>query len=185
MKEVIKDKTLLYNTIAKGDPEAFANLYDRHVAEVYRFVFFKLSNKEEAEDITSDVFLQLWRYLQEEGRRVKNFRGLLYQIARNKIIDTYRARAKKQEVSLEVVLELPLESINSVSDRLAEQGEMERIFRAVKKMKEEYQEVIVLRYINELTIGEIADALGKKRTAVRVTLHRATKKLKELLEPSL
>ena len=83
------DRYLLYRIRALRDPEAFARLYDKYVSQIYRFVLLKLPSKEDAEDLTSETFLKSWRYLQE-NREVTEFRGLLYRIARNAIVDWYR-----------------------------------------------------------------------------------------------
>jgi DNA-directed RNA polymerase specialized sigma24 family protein len=78
MKELIEEKLLLYKVQTEKDAEAFALLYDRYVDQVYRFVFFKLSHKQEAEDVTGDVFLKCWQFLTgEKGKTVRNFRSLL------------------------------------------------------------------------------------------------------------
>ena len=67
-------------------------------------------------------------------------------------------------------------------ERLEASGEIEEIMKALKKMKLEYQEAVLLHYIEELSAGEVARILGKSQINIRVTLHRALKKLKELLE---
>ena len=86
MKRLVKEKVLLYKVQIKKDPEAFGELYDFYIEPIYRFVFFKLSNKEDAEDITSEVFLKSWNYLIETENKINNFRQLIYTIARNREI---------------------------------------------------------------------------------------------------
>lgn len=174
----IPEKILLYKLQIEGDADAYGKLYDRYVKQIYRFVYFKVSTHEEAEDITSEVFLKAWNYLQEK-KEVTSFSGLLYRIARNSIIDLYRARSAKPETAL------------GESDDQGDEGkwqfaienkiEAQKLLRALKKLKQEYREVITLRYIDELEISEIAVIIGKGNIAVRVALHRAVKKLQELL----
>jgi DNA-directed RNA polymerase specialized sigma24 family protein len=69
------DTILLHRVEANHDPEAFAELYDRYVKQIYRFIYFKVSGHEEAEDLTADVFLKTWNYIQE-GKEVKSFSGI-------------------------------------------------------------------------------------------------------------
>lgn len=171
---------LLFRIRSRKDSEAFGQLYDLYIQKIYRFVFLKVSDKEEAEDITSDVFLKVWNLLIDEDKQeVKHVSALLYRIARNAVIDFYR---KKQHVA-----KIDIETVEEIGEydkhiQAVEQGhETQRIFEALKKMKREYQEVITMKYIDELTIGEIAEIVGKKHIAVRVTLHRAMKVLKEIL----
>lgn len=179
MSGKITDKILLYKLQTKQDPEAFAALYDKYVKQIYRFVYFKVRGREEAEDITSEVFLKAWNYLQEQPE-VKSFSGLLYRIARNCIIDLYRAKAAKPEHLLSPEFEVG-DSGKWYAD-VTMKAEAATVVQGLKKLKQEYQEVITLKYVDELDIDEIAEITGKGKIATRVTLHRALKKLKALME---
>ncbi len=178
MTGTISEKKLLYQLYTKRDPEAYAALYDLYVKRIYRFVYFKVSSHEEAEDITSDVFLKAWNFLQDNPE-VKSFSGLLYRIARNSIIDLYRTRSSKPESRLDEDTDVGDGGrwYIDVTDKI----ETQKVLVAIKKLKQEYQEVITLKYIDELDIDEIVEITGKGKIAIRVTLHRALKKLKDLL----
>jgi RNA polymerase sigma-70 factor, ECF subfamily len=181
MTSTVKDKILLYRIRSQKDKAAFAELYDKYVESVYRFVYFKISNPTEAEDVTSEVFLKAWDYLTKTpDRSINSFRGLVYKIARNCVIDVYRDRAKRQEFSIEAVPDL--QSSEDIASNVEINYELERITVTMLKLKQEYQEVIQLKHIEGLSIREIASVLGKRSGAIRVTLHRAIKKLKELSE---
>jgi len=181
MKESFQEKKLLFLIRTKKDAEAFALLYDNYVESLYRFIFFKLSDKDAAQDVTSDVFLQMWQYLTTSDRTVSSFRGLLYQTARNKIIDVYRARAKVQTVHLDDVQELPDETQSS-EIRVSLDQDIQQLFALTQRLKQDYQEVILFRYVEDLSIKEIADIMDKRPTAVRVMLHRATTRLRALVD---
>ena len=180
----MNEKLLLYKVRIKRDPDAYGLLYDLYVKKIYRFIFFKISSREEAEDLTSEVFLKAWNYLVENSdQEIKSFASFIYRIARNLVVDFYRERAKRvAESPLDTVSEILVVSSENVQERLAVDEEMETIMRALKKMKLEYQEAVLLHYIEELSAGEVARILGKSQISVRVTLHRALKKLRELLE---
>jgi len=177
MKTLVTEKILVYKVRTKRDPDAFSKLYDFYIEPIYRFVYFKLSNKEDSEDITSEVFLKAWNYLISEEKEVNNFRQLIYRIARNRVIDVYRERAKKSECSIETIEIAATDNIIH-SIELAE--EKVELINTIKKLKHEYQEVIHLRYVEGLSVRDIAVILDKKYANVRVILHRAIKKLKEL-----
>lgn len=181
MLSSISENILLYKLKAYKDPEAFAALYDIYVKRIYRFVYFKVSSHEEAEDITSEVFLKAWNYINDD-KEVKSFSGLLYKIARNCVIDLYRHKAGKAETILISSLPEGLEIGDSgkTVGGLHTQLEAEDLIKVIKKLKLEYQEVLTLRYVDELQIEEIAEITGKGNISVRVTLHRALKKLKKL-----
>lgn len=177
----LTEKILLYQLRTKHDPESYAKLYDAYVNRIYRFVYFKVSSHEEAEDITSDVFLKAWHYVQE-NKEIKSFSGLLYRIARNCVVDLYRKKAAKPENLLDEDDEL-----NEVGDSgkwLEIENtklESEKVLKNLKKLKQEYQEVITFRYVDELEIEEISEIMDKSKIAIRVTLHRALKKLQEMM----
>ncbi len=182
MSDEFNEELLLHRVQVKKDPDAFGALYDVYVKRIYRFVYFKVSSHEEAEDITADVFLKTWNYLQERKRQeIKSFGGLLYRIARNCIIDLYRSRAPGADwriVEGEVEMGDGGRWYGAARDKI----ETEQILLCLKKLKQEYQEVITLRYVDELEIDEIAEITGKGKIAVRVTLHRALKKLRTMMK---
>jgi len=181
MKKPLTEKWLLYKIVTKKDAEAFGILYNTYIERIYRFVYFKLGNREEAEDATNDIFLRTWNYLiNNPQKQVQSLSGLLYSIARNTIIDIYRERAKKQLVHLEPEEMEKIQSEENLLEVIETSQETARIEKHLRSLKQEYQEVIILHYIEELTISEIAQMLGKKPLNVRVLLHRAVKKLKTL-----
>lgn len=184
-RNTIAEKLLLLKLRTTEDPEAFAKLYDTYAKRIYSFVFFKVSNREEAEDITSEVFLKAWRYINEK-KKIESFSGLLYKLARNSVIDLYRSKSRQKEtLSINTEIEIELGDggkwKEDLGDELVNKLEMQKIVGALQKLKQEYREVVTLRYVDELEVSEIAEITGKGHIAIRVTLHRGLKKLKELL----
>ena len=183
MNGPLSEKWLLYKIVTKKDADAFAVIYNSYVERIYRFVYFKLGSREEAEDATNDIFLRTWHYLiNGQSKQVKSVSGLLYTIARNVVVDMYRDKARRQTVSLQNEEVEKISSSDNVLEKLAIKGESAHIEKALRSMKQEYQEVILLHFIEELSFKEIAEMLGKNPLNVRVLLHRALKKLKEMLE---
>ncbi len=180
----LREKRLLYRVEAKQDADAFAELYDAFVDRIYRFVALKVAHKEEAEDVTSEVFMKAWQYL-TSGRhdRVESVSGLFYTIARTTIVDLYRKRATRREDAIEEAASIPdRKDTNATMDTTIDYT---HLLKKIKQLKQEYQEVILLKYIEEYSTAEIAKILGKKRTAVRVTLHRAMKVLERKVTENL
>ncbi len=175
------EKNLFLRLKKYQDKEAFLAAYDLYSDQIFRFIFFKIGNREEAQDLTSATFLKCWGYVQEGKLRssddYKSLRSFLYKIARNLTIDYYRQ--SKPYSSLEEAEETVLDfsSVASDTDRALE---LEFITSKLKELKSEYRNILVLKYINELTIKEIADILDKTRGNVRVTLYRALEALKNL-----
>lgn len=178
------EKKLVYRVRVHKDTEAFGELYDRYVSKIYRFIYLKVSHKEEAEDIASDVFLKTWNYLtdvqREADKEIESFSGLIYTIARTSLIDFFRSRARRKECTIEV-----LEAVahdGNIEESTAREQEVEVVLKNLKMMKREYQEIIVLKYIEELSTTEISYILDKSKVSIRVTLHRALKILKKMIE---
>lgn len=183
MKVNFSDKQLVFRVIAKKDPDAYAHIYDRYVDALYRFILFKVSEREIAEDLTSDVFLKTWQYLIEYTGEIENIRSLLYKIARNRIIDFYRKRATMSESSLDQLTQ-PIPD-SAIAEAIKQNAEAQHMMKLLQQLKSDYQEVIMLKYIEGFSTKEISQILEKNQSAVRVTLYRAIKRLKSLSSPEL
>lgn len=175
-----KEKALLVR-IKKKDPQAFSEVYDLYITPIYRFIYFKVATKQDAEDLTSEVFLKIWQYITETEEEIQNLRALLYRTARNLVIDFYSRSAKRDLTQdLEVLETIRDERQQSLLSQIDVAFEMQDIEKVLRQLKDEYREVIILRYIEELSIAEIAKVLQKSKGSVRVLLHRALKVAKEL-----
>lgn len=163
----------------KGEAEPFGQLYDHYIAPIYRFVLVKVNNRAEAEDLTHDVFLSAWQNLKGYKHKGFPFSSWLYQIARNKVIDHYRTR--KPHASIENLDEDLLKVVGVVETNLNVVLEIEQVQKAITQLSPEQQDVIILKFTEDLSNEEIADALGKTEGAVRLLQHRAVNNLKALL----
>ncbi|RJP45637.1 sigma-70 family RNA polymerase sigma factor [Candidatus Parcubacteria bacterium] len=162
----------------KGRSSAFGLLYDHYQPKIYRFVLIKVGRREEAEDLTHQVFLQALQNIRTYEPLGFPFSSWLYRIARNQIIDHYRTR--RVEVELEDAEEGLL--VHSDASGSAERSlELERVRKAIAALKPEHQDIIVLRFVEDLPVKEVAMALEKSEGAVKVAQHRALKALREIL----
>lgn len=179
-----KDKQTL-SRLKNRDKEAFIEVYDANVKDINRFVYFKIGNREEANDLTSMIFLKAWNHIQNKTLEdAKTLRALLYKIARNAIVDYYRENGNKITISLdneEHKIDVS-DDVKPTPDRLDEEADLELIRRQLPYLKEEYREVIVMKFINDLSLEEIADISGKSKGSVRVLIHRALNALRELVD---
>lgn len=180
MKRKIIDKILILKT-RSGDEKAFAKIYDAYFDAIYRFIYFKV-NSEQAYDLTSETFFKVWQYI-FKNNKIENLRAFLYQVARNSVIDYYRQDKSKKTIALDQVDEKSLidHKLNPHS-RLELAYDLKEIEQALKRIKESSREIIIMKYVSELSIKEIAEVLNKSRGAVRVMLHRAMKELRNQIE---
>ena len=142
---------LLLIRLKKKDPEAFGQIYDLYVTPIYRFIYFKVSSRQDAEDLTSEVFLKIWQYIAESDHEIENLRALLYRTARNLVIDTYRRKARADLVQdVEILDNIEDERQQSLLTRVDIKLEMKSIEAVLRQMKDEYREIIILRFVEEL-----------------------------------
>ncbi len=160
--------------------QLFEQAYQQYSPGIFRFIYFKVSDHGLAEDFTADTFTRFWKLL-ASGKSIQNDKALLYFIARGIVIDHYRKKQLSQNVSLDTIDERLLGVLVGTEDNLSTKQDLNRIYTRLKEIKKEYQDVLLLHYVEDLKISEIADILHKKENAVRVLLHRALKALKEIL----
>lgn len=157
----------------------FSKIYDRYVDGIYRFIFLKVSSVETAQDLTSETFLRGWKAFETSQKSIDNPQAFLYRIARNLIVDFYRDKNKAQVVSAEYV-QIADPSQNS-EEKAKIDSDMRGIHQALAGLKDDYQNVIIWRYLDNLSVPEVAKLLNKSEKTTRVTLHRALKSLKSRL----
>lgn len=172
-----------HNLIArsvKGDGEAFGILYDHYHPRIYRFVYLKVGRREEAEDLAHQVFLHAWERFPSYTDRGYPLGSWLYRIARNAVIDHYRTR--REAVPIED-LDPELFTDGSDIESAAEEGlTLSDVRAALTALKPAHQDIIILRFVDELSLKEAAEALGKSEGAAKLLQHRATRELKKRLD---
>lgn len=158
-----------------GDPRAAEQLIRAHYDEIYRFAYRQTGHKEDAMDLTQEIFLAVLRALPAYDRRKAAFRTWLFRIAANKSIDA-RRRAKPPALDLDD-LALPLETdfAAQVEDRLL----LEKIEAYVSALDPQTQAVYRLRLYGEKTFPEIAAILGQSQPAVKAQYYRLMGRLRK------
>ncbi len=177
----MEEERKLISRAKEGKEEAFGQLYDKYMPAIYRFVFLKVGGqKAQAEDICHEVFLNAWQNIRNFKFQGYPFSSWLYRIAGNAVIDYYRTR--KVNVDIENIPEEPAVETASLAERMDDRLELENIQQYLKKLEPNYQDVLIMKFVEELSNKEIAVALEKSEGAVRVIQHRALKQLKKYIE---
>lgn len=161
----------------RGDEAAFAELYDRHYDRVYRHVYYRVGRSQDAEDLTQQVFLQAWRAVGRYRQTGSSFAAWLLAIAHNAIMSFFRRN--KVAFSLEHDLAAGREDGSRQHEAHAER---ERVRQAIRRLKPDQQQVVTMRFLEDLPYGDVASALGKSEVNVRVIQHRALQDLRRILE---
>ena len=162
-----------------GDTAAFGSLYERHMDGIYRYVYYRVSDRDEAEDLTETIFVKAWEALPRYRPQGATFRAWLYRIARNTVIDRHRTR--KEVVPLEQArgwLDLEASSPEAAAEAAQESA---RLGAALARLRPRLREVILHRFVAGLSHAETAQAMGLRVGHVRVLQHRALKQMRDLL----
>ena len=169
-----------YNTkplMARNDQnEIFLKAYTDYSDAIFRHCYFRLYARDRAKDLTQETFMRAWEYI-AKGNTVDNIRAFLYRIANNLVIDESR---KKTSVSLEVMREQGFEPSFETASAMDTVIEAKRVIAAFKRIDPAYRDIVLMRYIDDMTPKEIAHVLGESENAVSVRIHRGIKKIKEL-----
>jgi RNA polymerase sigma-70 factor (ECF subfamily) len=161
----------------QNSEEEFLKLYDDEADALYRFVFLRINDHDRALDIVQETYLRVWRALCEGGE-IKVLRPFLFATARNLLIDTYRQDGRRQTDSLDRFFEEGGELEDDLLSTPYVQFDIDRAKQLLAELDPpEYREVILLRYVEELTPKEIAQAEGVSENVVSVRINRAMKKL--------
>jgi len=162
-----------------GDTEAFGRLYDIYADRIYRHIYYRTSNVEDARDLTQEVFLKAWHGLPRFQRNKASFLSWLFTIAHNRVIDYYRTKKYHSYLDNEIVME---DRGKGPQELVEAKFTQQQVRRAILQLPEEQQQVILMSFIEGFEYSEIAAALNKTEGNIRVIMHRALKRMREILD---
>jgi len=161
------DERLLIEA-AQSDPTRFGDLYEDNFARVYAFIARRVHNRQETQDITSQVFAKALANLQQFEWQGKPFAAWLYRLAANAISDHYRAKSR----------ELPWQQPEITPDEIEIAEKRAMLSRCLEHLPAEQRRVVILRFFEEKSVREIAEQLGKSEGAIKQLQFRALQKLR-------
>lgn len=162
----------LVRSYQDGNTSVFADIYELLVADIYRYIYFRVSTKEQAEDLCQSVFTRIYE-------KIHTFTGVyfkawVYTIAKHMIIDHYR----KETIHHSIDEVMP----PSVDDNQDAVLTAVTVRTYLSELPDRYREILLLRYIEDVSIADTAKILGMSTANVRVLSHRALTKLRELMQ---
>ncbi|GAI42433.1 unnamed protein product [marine sediment metagenome] len=173
----MQDEESLVRRAQHRDQEAFAQLYEEHFDKIYRYVTLKIGNETEAEDMTQQVFLNALQSISSFKWKGIPFSAWLFRIAHNQVVDYWRSKKRTT-----VPLDESLVSNDNNPQLLTEQKlDIEQLILATKQLTELQRDVISLRFAGELSIAQVAKAMGKSQGAVKALQHSAIVALRKTL----
>jgi len=158
--------------------EAFLKAYESHSDALFRYILFRISDSERAAELVQDVFLKTWKYI-SDGQTVDNIKAFLYKTAGNIVIDEYRRR--KSEDSLEALEEnIRFEVSFDDTDAWADRLDGAQAITMLGTLPKDYRDAVYLRFVEELSISEIAQITGQSENLIGVRIHRGIAKLQKI-----
>src|SRR5512146_257367 len=161
----LSDDEVLERAI-QGDPEAFSILYERYVKRIYNYVFYRTGNPYDAEDLTERVFHRAFGHIQTYNNRGVPFSAWLYRIAHNLVANWHRDNSRRKEVPLE-----DQKNLHQRSDHpeisLVNSQEQEMLLKLIRRLPEDRQQLIILKFVEHLSNGEVATIMGRSEGAIK------------------
>ena len=163
--------------------ETFAVLYEEFMPKVFRYFQYRINSMQLAEDLTSTVFEKALTNFSKYSSDKASFSTWIFSIARNTVIDHYRARGRKQAFSLEKVVNIP-SSDSSPEEELERKEELKKLRVGLSVLSREVQEIISLKFSSEMNNRQIAKILGLSESNVGTKLYRAVRKIRDSFQES-
>ncbi len=171
----------LVREVKDGSHDAFSELYDIFIDSIYRYVFYRVKN-EDAEDLTETVFLKVWENIRSyKEKKDVYFSSWIFRIAHNVVIDYYRA--SKDKMVSEIDISIPdMDREHNPLRKTEKHLDQEILRNALNRLKKGYQDILIYKFINDLSNAEIAEVLGQSEGSIRIIQFRALKALKQEFE---
>ncbi len=171
----------LMHLVRKGELDSLSELFNRHHKKLYNFFLQLTSDAALSEDLTQNVFERIIKY-RSSFRADSTFKAWMYTIARNVRIDHFRLNKVKIDEGTQLTdLEI---TVKNIHEQLEQKERSKALQKAIRQLKPEYREVLLLGWFEKMTYAEVGAVLGLTVSNVKVRMHRAIKQLKNNLGKS-
>jgi RNA polymerase sigma-70 factor (ECF subfamily) len=155
---------------AKQDPSAFGLLYERYVNKIYSYIYYRVGNHQDAEDLTSRTFFRALRHIGNYEDRGAPVSAWFYRIAHNLVANWHRDQGRHQVVSLEIA---PIEEFpDSPETKTVENEARERLLSVVRRLPADRQRLLVLKFTARMSNAEIGAIMDRTEGAIKSLYHR-------------
>ena len=158
--------------------QQFTQAYQAYADAIFRYCYYRVFDREKAKDYMQEAYCRTWKYI-SEGKTIENIRAFLYRTASNIIIDEAR---KKKSISLDYIMEKGFAASHDPREKTEHYFMGKEIIGIVKSLEEKYRDVILLKYVEDLSTKEIALILNETENNVYVRINRAIVKVREIVQ---
>jgi RNA polymerase sigma-70 factor (ECF subfamily) len=173
------DDAVLESAIG-GDSAAFGLLYERYVTRIYNYIYYRVGNVNEAEDLTERVFLRALRHIGNYSHRGLPFSAWLYRIAHNLVANWHRDNSRRKDVPLDEGL-LISQHFNFPEQELLRGEERDRLLEVIHMLPADRQELLILKFVDNLSNAEIGNVMGRTEGAIKSLYHRTLLSIRDEL----
>jgi len=161
-----------------GDPDAFGELYERYIDRIFNYVYYRTGNTHDAEDLTARVFQRAMNHIQNYTDRGVPFSAWLYRIAHNLVANWHRDRSRRQEIPINDIPVLPAKG-DHPETKLVRTEEQDALLRFIRKLPPERQNLLILKFVENLSNAEIGQIMGRSEGAIKSLYHRTLLALRD------
>ena len=163
---------------SQGNKDAFGELYEHYTERIYNYVYYRTGNVHDAEDLTARVFQRAMNHIRNYTDRGVPFSAWLYRIAHNLVANWHRDRSRKQEIPLEDVPILPAKT-DHPETTLVRTEQQDTLLRLIRRLPPERQNLLILKFVENLSNAEIGQIMGRSEGAVKSLYHRTLLSLRD------
>ncbi len=169
---------------AHNDSAAFGELYERYVKKIYSYIYYRTGNQHDAEDLTARVFHRALVHIETYVERGIPFSAWLYRIAHNLVANWHRDRTRRKVIPLDEFVAASLRT--EAPETMAEtQEEQDRLIEAVRRLPEERQQLLLLKFVDKLSNAEVGAIMDRSEGAIKSLYHRTLLALRDDLTTRL
>lgn len=180
-KKVIESNLDVIDKAISGDIDAFGILYQENVRRIYTYIYYRTGNSKEAEDLTGRVFFRAIKHIKSYKKTSVPFSAWLYRIAHNLVANWYRDNSKKHEIPIDGK-EFALNTPEFPESDLIKKQALENLIQAMRKLSNDRQQLIILKFVEDLSNKDIGKVMGRSEGAIKSLYHRTLIEMKELID---
>ena len=166
---------------AKEDPEAFGELYERYVTKIYNYIYYRVGDQEEAEDLTARTFFRALRKIGSYEERGLPFSAWLYRIALNLVANWHRSQSRRKSVQLDELI-TATSDVSSPSTLVEKQEDREALLDVISELPEDRQQLLILKFVERMPNAQIGQVMGRSESSIKSLYHRTLKTLRSSLQ---
>ena len=178
MPELENNEADVLKRASQGDRDAFGELYERYIDRIFNYVYYRTGNTHDAEDLTARVFQRAMNHIHNYTDRGVPFSAWLYRIAHNLVANWHRDRSRKQEIPITDIPVLPAKGDHPETS-LVRTEEQDALLRLIRKLPPERQNLLILKFAENLSNAEIGQIMGRSEGAIKSLYHRTLLALRD------